>query len=501
MKQIFSALLITVVCANCAIGPDYERPFIPEPDNFRMQPKPEVDTTSLAEMPWWELFQDEELHYLIRVALQENKDLLIAAARVQEAKGELGVTRSALFPQFGAQAEYTYRGIPSALIPGEAGDINLETDIYRLGGSLSWELDVWGQLRRATESARAELVATEEARRAIVLGLVSQVAQAYFELRALDLELEITRRNVETRRGTLRIVTSRYEDGLVSGLDLARAEAEVVSVTAVIPELESDIVKTENALSILLGRNPTQISRGRSLIDQPTPPVVPAGLPSALLERRPDIRQAEQNLVAANAEIGVAIGNFLPRFSLTGDLGVISRDLNQLFTGPARIWGIGPGVTVPIFTAGRNLGNLEASEARQQQEVHRYEKTILQAFQEVEDSLIAYQKAREARTQFEKLVMFNNRSVDLSQIQYQEGLIDYLNVLDAQRRLFESEVRLAKTRRLQLVSLVQLYRALGGGWTPELPMEENSKPTTTQTTKSPTPKKVSSKSNSVLPPG
>ena len=476
MNRFFIALVIIVAWTSCAIGPDYERPFIPDPETFRTQPQEDVDTTSLAEMPWWDLFQDEELHYLIHTALQENKDLMIAAARIDEARGELGVTRSALFPQFGAKASYSYRGIPSALIPGEPGDINLETDIYRVGGSLSWEIDVWGQLRRATEASRAELLASEEGRRAVILGLISQVAQAYFELRALDLELEVTRRNVKTRKGTLRIVNARYEDGLVSGLDQARAEAEVVSIVAVIPDLERQVIQKENGLSILLGRNPAAITRGRELVEQTTPPVVPAGLPSALLERRPDIRQAEQNLVAANAEIGVATGNFLPRFSLTGDLGVISRDLNQLFTGPARIWGIGPGVTVPIFTAGRNLGNLEATEARQRQALIQYEQTILQSFQEVEDSLIAYQKAREVRTQLEKLVGFNNKAVDLSQIQYEEGLIDYLNVLDAQRRLFESEIDLARTQRFQLVSLVQLYKALGGGWSPELAMEENLEP-------------------------
>ena len=482
MSRFFMAIFIITVWSGCAIGPDYERPFVPQPEGFQNQPTQKVDTTSLAEMPWWELFQDEELQYLIRIALQENKDLLVAAARVDEARGELGVTRSALFPQLDADARYSYRGIPSALIPGEAGDIILETNIYNIGGSLSWELDVWGQLRRATEAARAELLATEEARRAVILGLVSQVAQAYFELRALDLELEITRRNVKTRQGTLRIVNARYEDGLVSGLDQTRAEAEVVSIVAVIPNIERKIVQKQNALSILLGRNPTGITRGRTLDAQPSPPVVPAGLPSALLERRPDIRQAEQTLVAANAEIGVATGNFLPRFSLTGDLGVISRDLNQLFTGPARIWGIGPGVTVPIFTAGRNLGNLEATEARERQALIQYEQTILQAFQEVEDSLIAYQKAREARAQLIQLVRFNQRAVDLSQVQYEEGLIDYLNVLDAQRQLFEAEIELARTQRFQLVSLVQLYKALGGGWTPEIPMEENLKPAAEQTT-------------------
>ena len=297
------------------------------------------------------------------------------------------------------------------------------------------------------------------------------MAQSYFELRALDLEIEITGKTVESRRAMSRIVTARHEDGLVSGLDKARAEAEVVKIVAVIPDLERQIVQQENALSILLGRNPASITRGRELVKQTTPPVIPAGLPSSLLERRPDILEAEQNLVAANAEIGVAKGNFFPRITLTGHLGVNSRDLDDLFTGPAKIWGFGPGITLPIFTGGRNLANLEAAEARNQQALIQYEQVIQQAFREVDDALIAYQKIREVRIQQEKLVEINQRTLKLAEYRYEEGLSDYIDVLDAQRQLFDAEIDLAQTQRSQLVAVVQLYKALGGGWTSDSSLE------------------------------
>ena len=465
MNRPIAAMFITVGLASCAIGPDYERPTVPEPTVFRSQPLETIDMSSLADMPWWELFQDEQLQALIRTALEENKDLRLAVARVEEARAEVGVTRSDLFPQLEGDARYERRRIPSTLIPGLPRDVKLDTDTYALGGSLSWEIDIWGQLRRATEASRARLLASEQARRAVIIGLISEVGQAYFELRAFDLELGITRKTVESRRATLRVVTLRHQEGLVSGLDRAKAEAEVVRIAAKIPDLERRIVQQENALSILLGRNPAAITRGHQLTDQATPPLVPAGLPAALLERRPDILEVEQNLAAATAEIGVAKGNFFPRITLTGNLGVLSRDLDELFTGPARIWGIGPGVTLPIFTASRNLSNLEAAEARQTQALIDYEQAVQQAFREVADALIAHQKVREVRTQQEKLVHFTRRAVELSEVRYEEGLSDYLDVLDAQRELFNAEVDLARTRRSQLVALVQLYKALGGGWT------------------------------------
>jgi multidrug efflux system outer membrane protein len=473
IKPRIGAALLIILWTGCTIGPDYERPIVPEPETFRSEAEEAIDMTSLADMPWWDLFQDKELQNLIRIALEENKDLQVAVVRVDEARAEVGITRSVLFPQLESDASYTRTGINSVSIPGENGKTDIATDIYRLGGSLSWEIDIWGQLRRATEAARAELLASEEARRAIIIRLISEVAQSYFELRALDLEIEITRKTVKSRLTLSRIVTARHEDGLVSGLDKVRAEAEVVKILAEIPDLERQIVQQENALSILLGRNPASIPRGGELVNQTTPPVIPAGLPSSLLERRPDILEAEQNLVAANAEIGVAKGNFFPRITLTGQLGVTSRDFDDLFTGPAKVWGFGPGITLPIFTGGRNLSNLEAAEARKQQALIQYEQAIQQAFREVDDALIAYQKIREVRSQQEKLVEMNHRTIELAEYRYEEGLSDYIDVLDAQRQLFEAEIDLARTRRSQLVAVVQLYKALGGGWSPAPSLESS----------------------------
>ena len=461
-------LLLSLLITGCAIGPDYERPTTSEPEKFRNQAGEALDTRSLADTPWWELFHDEELQILIRTALKENNDLLLAIARIDEARAELGVTRSGIFPQLEGTGEFSKRRTPGTLIPGTSQNTDLTSEIYILQGALSWELDIWGQIRRATEVSRARLLATQEARRAVTIGLISQVAQTYFELRAFDLELAITRRTVATREQSFKIVSFRYEEGLVSGLDKAKAEAEVVKVASQIPDLERQIGQTENALSILLGHNPSQIARGQTLTDQTTPPIIPAGLPSALLERRPDILQAEQNLIAANAEIGVAKGNFLPRFTLTGNLGTMSREFDDLFTGPAKFWGFGPGVTLPFFTAGRNMANLNATEARQQQALLQYQQTILGAFREVEDSLIAYQKFRLIRTQKKKLVELNRHAVELAEARYEEGLADYLDVLDSQRELYTAERDLTQTQRAQLVSVVRLYKALGGGWNPEM---------------------------------
>lgn len=473
MKPSILTMVIPIFFAGCLLGPDYERPTILEPEAFRNQTEEAIDTNSLAEMPWWELFQDEILQDLIRTALEENKDLRLAVARIEEARSELGITKSDLFPQVQGEGAYTRQRIPGTLFPGTSADTSLNTSSYNVGGSLSWEIDLWGQIRRATEASWAKLFASEEAQRGVTIGLISQVAQTYFELRSLDLELGITSRTLESRKAMFQIVVSRHEEGLVSGLDRAKAEAEVVKVASQIPDLERAIVQKENALSILLGQNPSSIKRGRQLTEQTTPPVIPAGLPSALLERRPDILQAEQNLVASNAEIGVAKGNFFPRITLTGNLGVLSRDLDELFTGPAKFWGIGPGVTIPIFTAGRNMENLRAAEARQQQALIQYLQVIQEAFREVEDALIGYQKFRVMRSQKQKLVELNQRTVGLAEVRYEEGLSDYLDVLDSQRQLFQAERALTRTQRAQLVAVVQLYKALGGGWNPESTGSQN----------------------------
>ena len=337
-------------------------------------------------------------------------------------------------------------------------------DLISTTVDLAFEIDVWGRLRRGTEAARAELLASEEARQTVVMTLVSDVAGAYLTLRQLDLELETTRRNVASRRDSLDVVRDRFEAGLTSALDHRQAEAELARTAAQIPDLERQIAQTENQLSILLGRNPAAVTRGRPLVAQTFPPEIPAGLPSALLERRPDIRQAEATLVAANARIGVAKAAFFPQISLTGFFGVESIALSDLFTGPSRIWQFGPTMTVPIFNAGRNRANLELTEARQREALIRYEQSIQQAFREVEDALVAHRKAREAFGAQQTAVRASREALDVAESRYRSGLTNYLDVLDAQRTLLAAEVGESRTLLSQLIAVVQVYRALGGGW-------------------------------------
>lgn len=461
------AVLTAALCSGCLMGPDYQRPDVPEEPKFHRQTETPVDPSSLADLPWWELFKDPQLQALIRTALEENKDLLLAAARVEEARARLGFVRSDLFPQAEAEAAMSYRRIPGTVTPGVPSQSNIESDVYKLRGALqTWELDLWGRIRRATEAARADLVASEEARRGIVISLVADVAQAYFELREVDLELDISRRTLQSRRKYLRIVSDRHRDGLVSGLDVAKAEAEVHRVSARIPDLERQAAQREHAISLLLGRNPGGVDRGVALTEQVVPPVVPAGLPASLLERRPDIRQAEQQVIAANAQVGVAAAEFFPKVTLTGDYGVWSRQLNDLFIGPSQFWGIGPAVSVPLFTAGKLRSNLDETEARKQQSLIRYHQAIQQSFREVDDALVATEKSRQVKRELEKLVASNRKALELAAYRYEEGLSDYIDVLDAQRQLYDSEIEHARIERAQLLSVVHLYKALGGGWAP-----------------------------------
>ena len=462
MRRLVAQLALGLALAGCTLGPDYHRPTVSAPEVWRAaQAAPEP--ASLADLAWWELFQDDELRRLVQTATEANKDLRIAVSRVDQARAQLGVTRSAQFPEINAGASVTTnRFSDSDNVPtrGQGG----QTDLFSTTVDLAFELDIWGRLRRATEAARAELLASEEARHAVVMTLVSDVAAAYLQLRQLDTELETTRANVASRRGSLQLVRDRLDAGLTSALDLRQAEAELAGTAAQIPDLERQIAQTEHRLSILLGRNPGGISRGRPLTGQTFPPTVPAGLPSTLLERRPDIRQAEDGLVAANARIGVARTAFFPQVSLTGSFGVESVALSDLFTGPSRIWQFGPTVTLPIFNAARNRANLELVEARQREAVIRYEQAIQQAFREVEDALIAHRKAREALLEQEAAVRASREALSIAEFRYTSGLTSYLNVLDAQRTLLAAEIAESRTLLSQLVAVVQLYRALGGGW-------------------------------------
>jgi outer membrane protein, multidrug efflux system len=465
MTRHLAALAVGLALTGCALGPDYRRPAVPAPDGWR-DGRPAADPASLADLTWWALFDDEELRRLVAAALEANKDLRIAVARVDQARAQLGVARAAQFPQIDAGGSATTNRFSDTVLPRNQGGV---TDLFSTSVDLTFELDIWGRLRRGTEAARAELLASEDARHAVVMTLVSDVAAAYFQLRQLDLELETTRRNVGSRQGSLQLVRDRFEAGITSALDLRQAEAELASTTAQIPDLERQIAQTENRLSVLLGRNPGGVSRGRPLVDQTFPPSIPAGLPSVLLERRPDIRQAEASLVAANARIGVAKAAFFPQISLTGFFGLESVALSDLFTGASRVWQFGPTLTVPLFNAGRNRGNLRLTEARQQEALIRYEQAIQQAFREVEDALIAHRKAREALAEQRVAVRASRDSLSIAETRYTSGLTSYLDVLDAQRTVLAAEVAESRTLLAQLVAVVQLYRALGGGWESEAP--------------------------------
>lgn len=485
MPRFVAMSFFVVTMGGCTLGPDYERPMLPDADGFRMQPALTAEEASLADLGWWELFQDEHLQALIRRALTDNKDLRIAASRVQESRARLSATSADQFPQVTGNTS-VQRVQPSSamarqfgfpgIVPGlttdtdnaQQGDFQIPaTTQYKATADLSFEIDLWGKLRRATEAARADLLAQEWARHTVALTLVSDLARVYFELHELDVELEIAKRTLKSRREAREMIRLRKLMGQRSALDVRRAEQDVARAHAVVPDLERQIGQREHHLSILMGRNPERVVRGTSLREQSLPPDVPAGLPSALLERRPDILEAEQRLIAANAKIGVAKAAFFPQISLTGNFGAQSLEFSDLFVGPSRIWTFGPAVTVPIFNAGRNRANLAVSRAQQERALIAYEQTVQRAFQEVEDALLAYHKTREIRTIRERLVNASREAVQLAQLEYLNGRATSLDVLAAQREAFNAEVSLVRTRRDQLIAVVQLYKALGGGWNPE----------------------------------
>jgi multidrug efflux system outer membrane protein len=450
-----AAMILAIFLTACTVGPNYQRPVVPTPETWRAATTDGQQATDNGQrierdLDWWNQFQDPALKDLIREALTTSHDLRIAVARVDQARAIAGITRADQFPTVTAGAS--------------ASKTRNADEHFAIGADLSFELDLWGRLRRANEAARAELLATEEARNVVQMTLVSDVATAYLRLRQLDLELETTRRNVTSRRDSLQIVRGRFDAGLTSALDMHQAEAGLAATAARVPELERLIAQTENQLSILAGVPPRAIARGRELTAQTAPPEVPAGLPSELLERRPDIRLAEAALVAANARIGVAKAEYFPRISLTGLLGVESTDLSDLFQSGSRIWGVGGGLTQPIFNAGRLRNNVEFAEARQREAVIAYEQTIYQSFRDVEDALVAHRKSREALAEQAIAVRASREALDVAETRYRSGLTTYLDVLDAQRTLLAAEVDESRVLLTQLVSIVQLYRALGGGW-------------------------------------
>lgn len=479
MKQLTVTLALLLVGTGCTVGPNYKRPIVDVPGSYRgaapssqaaqsdkeqesaiatAQP-PQPATPSLGDDKWWEVFQDKELQELIRTALKNNYDVNIAAARILKAQAQLGITRADQLPTLSAGATGQ-----SVNVPKYKNVPNTETGVIAADAGFNWQLDFWGKYRRATEAARANLVASKWGREYVISTLVSNVAASYFQLRALDLQLEISHRTLAARKESLKLTQTLVSGGATNMLDQRQAEQLVAAAAENIPALEKAIEQQENYISTLLGNNPGPIVRGLALTEQPHTPEVPAGIPSALLERRPDIRQAEEQLIAANARIGVAKAAYYPDISLTATAGYASSALNNLFTGPAGFWVAGASLTQPIFSGGRIKSGVKYSEAEQQEFLLIYKQTIQQAFRGVSDSLVAYQKNREFREFHEQLTVAAQDSARLSEVRYGGGRASYLEVLTNETNYFNAELGLAQAQLNELLALVDIYRNLGGGW-------------------------------------
>lgn len=452
-------VLLSLLLSSCAMGPNYERPKIETADNFRMA---EIEGESIANLPWWELLHDEQLQLLIRQALAENKDLKQAVASMEEFQARIFMARSDFLPGINVSTNAPAFGtLGGFIVPG------FPTPFSYFGqGTLNWEIDIWGRVRRANEAARADLLAREENRRAVVLTLVSGVAQSYFDLLQLDMQLEITRRTLLSWEETVALSQHRLRGGVISRLDADQFEAERANVSARLAEIERQVIQKENELNVLLGKNPAPISRGRLLTDQVVLLEVPAGLPSDLLQRRPDILQAEQALAAATARIGMTKAARFPRITLTGLLGVASPRLANLLTSGTEYGMGGVGLAGPLLNA-QTLGHEQrAFEAQSRRVLAQYEQTILVAFKEVEDSLVAVRTAKNQRKAQQEQVDALRSALQIANLRHQAGITSHLEVLVAKRSLFSAETALTSAHRLHLVSVVQLYKALGGGWSP-----------------------------------
>ena len=462
MTRASLAVLSALLLAGCAVGPNYKRPAVPVPEEYRGAI---ADASSLADKKWSDLFEDDALRQLVATALQHNFDLGMASERVLEARAQFHIQRAQEFPNVSAQAGFTAArssGV-SSLEPLPPGT-TLQGSYFQGGLGLSWELDLWGRLRRLSEAARAQYLATEEGRRGVVVSLIGDVMNDYFLLRERDLELEIARQTRDIAQDNLRLVGLRHTGGAATGLDVHQAEQFLYTATAQMASARRDIEQTENALSLLAGEAPGEIVRGKALAELEPPAQVPAGLPSSLLERRPDIRQAEQTLIAANARIGAAKALYFPQITLTGFLGGQSIALAKLFEGPERQQAIAPAAVLPLFNAGQIRAGVRFSEAQKREMVIAYQKTIYTGLREVSDALVGYSGTREQRTQQELLVKALAESTRLSNLRYKGGLDSYLQVLDSERNLFQGQLVLAQLRLAEMQSFVQLYRALGGGW-------------------------------------
>lgn len=446
---------------GCAVGPNYQRPTVESPTHFRNAPA-EVTTNSLADLPWWDVYQDDNLKSLIYTALTNNFDVRIAAARVEQARAISAQARSQFLPSAGyvggvSRGRNEILGNPNPN-NGSTGDSALATL------SAAWEMDLWGRIRRLNESARAQFLATEEARRGVMLSLVSELAQAYFELLELDLQLEIAQRTTVSFQETLRIFNERLEGGIASRLDITRAQGALATTAARVPEVERQIALKENQIHVLLGQSPGPVPRNTTLLQQSMPPEVPAGLPSALLERRPDIRAAEQSLRSANAQVGVAVAEFFPKLGLTALFGKVSPEVSAFTAGGANMWSIAANASGPIFQGGALRAQYRQAKAFWEQVTLEYEQKVLTAFQEVSNALVSREKYALTRVQSAQAVTAYQEAVDLSIQRYLNGNASYFEVLEAQQLLFPAENALARAEANQLLVIVQLYRSLGGGW-------------------------------------
>jgi outer membrane protein, multidrug efflux system len=454
------AVTLSLVLSGCKMGPNYKRPAVQTPAfrDLSDSPQAQSQAASLADLPWWQVFQDPQLQELIRTAIKQNYDLQIATERINAARASVTVTRSSLFPQVSGNADFS---------GGKQYQFQTKSNFLTLTADAAFQLDFFGKLRRATEAARAELLATEDARQTVLLTLVSDVASDYFTLLQLDLQLQITRETVVTQQNSVKLTNLRMDHGVATKLDVLQAQQTLDTANAQIPDLERLIAQEENAISILLGNYPQAVTRGKPLIEQALPPEVPAGMPSALIERRPDIREAEQILVAQNAQIGVARAAFFPQISLTGSGGGAfgrSSAFSSLMGSQLGIWSYGAQVSQPIFTGGALKGNLKFAESQHEQALLAYKQAIQRAFGDVSDALIGYEKLHQVRVRQEDTVKDLQESVRLSDMRYEGGTTTFLEVLDGQRSLFSAELTLAQARGNEYQSLVQLYRVLGGGW-------------------------------------
>src|SRR6266699_174411 len=465
-RFIIAVLVVSLSAGGVAGQKKYERPAVKTPDTFRgADAVAPTDQTSMGDLKWFEVFKDEELQKLVRTAMIQNYDLRAAVGRINAARANLGLARSDQFPQFEASADLTTtRNSRNGQLgaSGQGGRTRSFGSV--LLNLLNFEIDVWGRLRQQTKAARAELRASEEDRKAVMTIVVGDVATEYFSLLELDSELDIARRTLTTREDSLRLIRLRQEGGVATMMEVRQAEELVYQASETIPDTERAIEQTENQISLLLGNNPGPVPRGQSLSQQQELPSVPAGLPSSLLERRPDIRAAEQNLEAQHALVYAAKAAYFPRISLTGLLGFQSNQLSNLFTGPSGAWSFVPQITQPIFTAGRLKSNVKFAKAEQELAVAQHQQTIQTAFREVSDALVQTRKAKEVSTQQDLLVTTLRDRSRLAYLRYQGGVDTLLNALDADRDLFNAELSLTQTRRNELLSLVQLYKALGGGW-------------------------------------